>query len=442
MNRTVIALAAMAFVMLGASAAKAQQHDVYGNAGIYGEPVQFDQSTDMRRSTIEQFDPTRGQSVASRPRPDFDAAPISIGSFNLFPTLNAGGYYDSNIFAQDTHELSDWVWKLNPTIALNSNWGKDALSVNAYGDFDYYSVHKAQNYDDGAVQVDGRWDIAHQTWLAGAVGYQRVTELRGNPNTPGAQSGPSQYHLLTGNGDLYRGLGQLKGSVGYSVSYYDYDPLELIGGGHSGQTGRNRIQNDAHTKVSYDLTENLKPFVRGSYNFRHYTSNSLHSSNGYQVDTGADVDLGGIITAEAYGGYMNQNYFNFASGDVGTWDLGGSVLWNVTELTSVEFRGSRSIEETTGTGSQALVDSSGTVTVTHELRRDVLLEGHISYSGLDFQNSKSHDDVYDAGFGGRYFVSRNLYGDMTYDFERFGANTAGPNNYSRSILLARVGVQY
>src|SRR6202044_420768 len=70
---------------------------------LFGENVQqLDQSLDMRRTTTEQFDPIRGQSVLNRPRPDFDPVPISIGSFQLFPTLNVGTYYDNNIFAQQT----------------------------------------------------------------------------------------------------------------------------------------------------------------------------------------------------------------------------------------------------------------------------------------------------------------------------------------------------
>jgi hypothetical protein len=421
-------------MVLAASAAKA-------DPGLFGQPVQLDGSMDMRQSTTEQFDPIRGQSVADRPRPDFDATPISVGSFEFFPAMNFGSYYDSNIFAQAAGETSDYVWKLNPAFSLLSNWGRDAFAVTGFGDFDYYSVHSAQDYNSGALQAEGRWDIAHQTWLAGAADYQRVIELRGEPSAPGNAEGPSEYNLYSGNAEVYRGVGLMKAKLGFDTAYYDYSPLDLIGGGTESQNDRDRMQNKASSEVSYDLTENFQPFVRGGYNWREYTADNIRSSDGYNIDVGSRMDFGGITTAEAYMGWMQQDYFNYFD-NVGALDYGGDLLWNVTGLTSVEFKASRSIEETDlSPAAISYIASGGSVTVTHELRRNVLIDAHFDYTGLDYQGIFRHDDYYDAGVGGRYFISRNLYTDMTYDYERRGTDASG-ENFNRHILLTRVGVQY
>src|SRR5271168_3127264 len=107
MKLRIIASLLTASLTLAAGAAKA-------DPGLFGQPVQLDGSMDMRRSTTEQFDPVRGQSVADRPRPDFDATPLSVGAFEFFPAMNVTGYYDSNIYAQAANENSDFVWKANP----------------------------------------------------------------------------------------------------------------------------------------------------------------------------------------------------------------------------------------------------------------------------------------------------------------------------------------
>jgi hypothetical protein len=434
MKTRIIASLLTASLTLAAGMAKA-------DPGLFGQPVQLDGSMDMRRSTTEQFDPIRGQSVADRPRPDFDATPISVGSFEFFPVMNFGSYYDSNIFAQASAENSDYVWKLNPAFSLLSNWGRNAVAITGFGDFDYYTVNNEQNYNSGALQAEGRWDLAHQTWLAGAADYQRVVELRGAPSTPGNAQGPSEYNLYSGKAEAYRGLGMLKAKLGLDTAYYDYSPLDLIGGGTLSQNSRDRTQNGVNSEVSYDLTENFQPFVRGGYNWRNYTATDLRSSNGYNVDVGSKMDFGGITTAEAYVGYLNQDYFNFGD-NVGAFDYGGSLLWNVTGLTSVEFKASRTIEETDVTpATTSYIASGGSVTVTHELRRNVLLDAHFDYTGLDYQGVFRHDDYYDSGVGGRYFISRNLYADMTYDYERRGTDATG-SNYNRHILLTRMGVQY
>jgi len=433
MKNRIVAGTIMFGVLLSGTAAKA-------DPGIFGQPVQLDGSMDMRRSTTEQFDPIRGQSVSERPRPDFDATPLSVGAFEFFPAMNFTGYYDSNIFAQTSGETSDFVWKANPAFSLLSNWGRDAVALTGFGDFDYYSVHNAQNYNSGALQAEGRWDIAHQTWLSGAASYQRVTELDGAPATPGNPAEPSQYNLYSAGAEAYRGLGLLKAKVNFNTSYYDYSPLDLIGGGTQDQDARDRFQNKVSSEVSYDVSENLKPFVRGGYNWRSYTNDDQHSSDGENVDFGARMDFGGIITAEAYLGYLRQNYFNFPD-DVGALDFGGDLLWNVTGLTSIEVKASRSIEETEIGTFSSYIASGGDITITHELRRNVLIDAHVGYTGLDYQAAFRHDDYYDGGVGTRYFINRNLYTDFTYDYERRGTNATG-ENFNRNILLTRLGIQY
>src|SRR5581483_279467 len=148
-------------------------------------------------------------------------------------------------------------------------------------------------------------------------------------------------------------------------------------------------------EASYDLTENFQPFVRAGYNWRQYTADSLHSSNGQNIDIGSRMDFGGIITAEAYLGYLHQNYFNFGNA-ISALDFGGDLLWNVTGLTSVEFKASRSIEETEVGAASSYIASGGTITITHELRRDILIDSHIGYTGLDYQGVFRHDDYYDG----------------------------------------------
>jgi hypothetical protein len=235
----------------------------------------------------------------------------------------------------------------------------------------------------------------------------------------------------------------LKAKVDFDTSYYSYDPLELVGGGIESQNDRDRWQNKASTELSYDMTENFQPFVRAGYNWRTYTADNTLSSDGQNIDVGSRMDFGGIITAEAYAGWLRQNYFNFEPGgdDVQTPDFGGDILWNVTGLTSIEFKLSRSIEETDFTGFSSYIASGGEVTVTHELRRNLLVDAHFGYTGLDYQGAFRHDDYYDSGVGARYFINRNLYADATYDYERRGTD-ATDENFNRHVLLTRLGVQY
>ncbi len=439
MKKVGIAILAMATVFATGSAE--------ANQGMFGGRAEQDGSLNVRRSTTEQFEPIRGQSVSARPRPDFDPTPIDVGSFQMFPAISVAGFYDSNIYSAPAAKNDDIVTKINPSLTAASNWGRHALAFTGLADINTNVINDEENNIGGVTQLEGRYDIESQTWLAGSVGYQRATEPRGNPSSLGSAAEPTQFDSYSASGQAYRGVGLLKAKVDYDFNYKDFDTVKLISGASLSQNARNRVNNKVAAQLQYDLTANLKPFIRGGYDIMDYTSNSLRNSDGYKVNGGAKFDFGGIITGEAFAGYKGRDYHNYASGGVNVFDFGADVLWNVTELTSIEVETSRSIEETTLGGvaapasSNAYIATGASGTVTHELRRNIILEGNASFTNNDFKQSARNDDTLGLGAGTRYYINRNFYSDFTYDFTKRMSNIAG-SDYDRHVALVRFGAQY
>ncbi len=439
MKKIGIAVLAMATVF-AADAAQANQ-------GLFGGRLDQDGVISVRRSTTEQFEPIRGQSVSARPRPDFDPTPIDVASFQLFPAISVAGYYDSNIYSTKAAKNDDVVTKINPSLTAASNWGRHAIAFTGLADINTNVINNEENNVGGVAQLEGRYDIENQTWIAGSTSYQRVTEPRGNTSSFGAAAEPTQFDNFSAGSELYRGLGQLKAKANYDFNYKDYDTVNLVGGGTINQNNRNRTNHKVKAELEYELTRNLKPFIRGAYDVMDYTSNSLRNSTGYGVNAGAKFDFGGITTATAYAGYKGRDYYNYASGSINAFDFGADVLWNVTELTSVQLEASRTIEETTLGGvaapgsSNAYVSTGGSLTATHELRRDLIVEANASFTNNDYKNSAREDDNYGVGAGARYFFNRNFYSDLTYDFVTRDSNVAA-SDYDRHVALVRFGAQY
>lgn len=417
------------------------------NQGLFGGRTAQDGSLNMRQSTIEQFDPIRGQSVAQRPRPDFDPTPISIGSFQLFPSLNIAGYYDSNIYANRTASKSDFVWKATPMVSVASNWGRHALAFTAMGDLTAYSENSRENYAGGAMQAEDRFDFTQQTWLAASLSYQRVTEPRSSPSLPGAADEPAQYNLYKAHLQGYRGVGILQAKADYDFSYTQYGKLALSPTGSTNLDVRNRVSHGVTGELAYEVTRNFIPFVQGGLEWRTYDRNSLRNSIGSHAQAGARFDIGGMFTAEAYIGFLGRDYTHFANGGVAAFDFGGKALWNITELTSLQGEVSRLIDETTyggatlATASNASLATGGSLTLTHELQRNIILEANASYTHTDYQLSSRSDNVMDVGLGARYYLNRNYYTDLNYDYITRSSSAAGAD-YNRHILLLRVGAQY
>lgn len=121
--------------------------------------------------------------------------------------------------------------------------------------------------------------------------------------------------------------------------------------------------------------------------------------------------------------------------------LGGRVDWNVTGLTSVAIEANRTIEEVVLSNFNSYYQTGGSVTVTHELLRNVLLEGNTTYSHSDFNGSEDRDDdLVSVGLGGRYLINRNLYSDLMYSWDsRYSSNDSV--EYDRNMVMLRLGVR-
>lgn len=433
MKKIGVAAIAMACVFVASSADASQ--------GYFGGRVEQDGLANVRRSTTEQFEPIRGQSVSQRARPDFDPTPINLSSFQLFPALNVASYYDSNIYTRQVANNDDIVWKIDPSLTAASNWGRHAIAFTGLADINQFTNSTTENFTSGLAQLEGRYDIAAQTWVAGNANYQRVTEPRSSTSVVGTAAEPTQYDVYSLGADAYRGVGALKATLGYDFNYRDYDPVALVGGGTASQNARNRTDHKVKGRVDYEVTQNLKPFVRGAFDWMDYTSASVRSSEGYGADVGAKMDFGGVTTAEAYVGYVGRNYYNLPSSGVNAVNFGGDVLWNVTELTSIEGEVSRQINETTFGGAKAYVTTGGSLTATHELTRSLIVEGNASFTNNDYKGISRSDDVYGVGAGARYFINRNFYSDLTYDFSKRTSNVPD-SGFDRHTALVRFGAQY
>lgn len=439
-------LLTVASLAIIATAPALQAKADYQPQGIFGGRSTPDGAISVKQATGKQFNPVRGQSVADRPRPDFAPTPIDLGSFQLFPTMAVGAYHDSNIYATDTNRKGDMVGKVNPAASLVSNWGRHALAFTGIGDINVFNNNSSENNYNGALQVDGRYDVAAKTWLSADASIQKASEPRSNPSSPASLDEPISFNLAKMGVGAHRSAGLLSADIGYDAKIYDYKSADLTGGGKLELNGRDRTQHLVNGELGYDMTGNFKPFVSAEYDQRDYHTNDVRGSDGFRIDLGTRADFG-LVTAKAYVGYLDHNYDHFANGDINTMDFGGDVTWNITTLTSIEAEVARTVEETTvggiavPTAAAGYLSTGGSVTVTHELMRNVLIEAHTSYAGNQYENSGRDDDVYGAGVGSRYYMNRHMYLDGTYDYTDRNSNVAG-GDFKKHVIFARIGAQY
>jgi hypothetical protein len=433
--RRIVFVACLAIILFTAHSALS-----YGPEGLFGGRSQPNSTVTLNNLLERSNRPNRAESVLERPRPDYDAVPLSLGSFDIYPSLETALSYDSNYFSTPNKSSDDSILNIRPTLYAASNWGRHALALTAYGDLSAQYDNDAQNFSSLVTELRGRYDIGSHTWLSGKAGYQRLKQPFNSPNAV-TNNQKSVFDVYSAGLSAFHAPGILGVSTSYDFERLNYNRLNEVGSfNNSDQNNRN--QQTVTTKLTYRLTENLKPFVRGGYNWRVYDTNNARNSTGYEVVAGAVADFGGITSLEAYGGWLAQDYRNSAHNQLNqAIKFGGRFEWNVTSLTSLVMEANRTIEETSLSNFNSYLVSGGSATLTHELRRNVLVEGNLALSRSDFQGTGSRqDDELQTGTGVRWLINRNLYSDVVYNWSR-RESSIDTADFRKHVVSWRIGVQ-
>src|ERR1700761_9155323 len=91
---------------LAAGLGAASGAQAYGPEGMFGGRMNPDDTYVVTMPAQGEDKPDRGETVLEHPRPDYDPVPVQVGSFNLFPSVESGVEYNSNILAARHNTIS------------------------------------------------------------------------------------------------------------------------------------------------------------------------------------------------------------------------------------------------------------------------------------------------------------------------------------------------
>lgn len=400
----------------------------------------------------EQFLP-RGLSVADRPRPEVDPLGVRFGDFFFFPRAEIDEAYNDNIFATRTGKTSAFITTLAPSFDLRSNLPQNAINVSGGAAIIRYDKHSSLDSDNGFGDVNGRLDVDNTHYFRGDLRAERSHIDLGEPQVPGNAASPLKFNDY----NALLGFDQYRLRIGYeatvSVRREEYEAIPLIGGGSLPESNLNNIAYEGAIRPYYEFSPGYQAYLRASYNRRDYDHAQgngvpILSSDGYRVDVGARVDLTGVTYLDGFIGYIDQIYQSAVFGHISGVDFGGSVVWNVTQLTSLSLRLTRTVEDINTAvlggiaNSPGFLDTTAAVSIDHELLRNLLLSGTLSYTNDDFKNITRTDNIYSGTAGAKYLLNRHLYLGASYTYQRVNSNgQAAMIPFSQNIFLLRLSTQ-
>ena len=385
----------------------------------------------------------RGDTVLTRPRPDYDPIGQRIGGFILYSDLDVQETYNSNVFYTPSGAKGDFITAVNPSVDLKSNWNQHAL--NFRGDIDKvnYAKYSANNFFDYSLASDGRLDVYHDARLYGGVGYAvRHLPLYSPNNTPGTQA-PVEYSDLSGNIAGEKEFNRLSLRLDGNYDEYRYKDAVLTGGGGiSRQSLEDYDEKKVSLRTGYELAAGRQVYLLTAGDWRDYANSTdltgfNRTSHGYTVAVGTRYDITGVTFIDGYVGYRQQIHTDSRLQTMSGPAAGLQITWNVTRLTTVTGSVTRDVQETILSGSSGYFATLAQAKVDHELLRNLLLNASLGYENDDFAGINRTDNYYLAGVGAKYLINHNFWISGGYNFAHRASNVAG-TNFDDHIILARI----
>lgn len=359
--------------------------------------------------TADLFARDRAVAVRDRPQPAYDALGIRTGGFTVFPKLQFDIVQDDNVFAAQDDRQAATTLRLRPEIAAKSNWSRHALQAQARAQIDRNLDFDSENTIDWNLRGAGRLDVVRGSSITFAVDYAHDHEARTAVGADPITQRPVAFDLTSTYLGAERARGRLRVSARAAVHRYDYRDGFSETGAVIEQDDRDRTVFTLTGRADYALLPATAIFLQITSDDRDYdriAGGPLRTSSGYQTLAGVDFELGALVRGEIAAGYIRQDFEDEAFGDLD--GVGGRVKlsWFPTQLTTVTAAAARTVEDTGVIGSAGALRTDLSLSVDHELLRNLILTAQATYADDAYNGLARTDTRFGAGVSAAYRINR------------------------------------
>jgi hypothetical protein len=375
---------------------------------------------------------------------------VRLGGFLLFPALEADEAYNDNVFAvsSGSGQIGSFLQLIRPSAELRSTWSTHMLNAYARGNIGFYTAAPAQNFQDVSVGVDGRIDIQRDWNTYGGFSFNRKHEDPGLPNTPTGQTDVTIYNQVTGLVGYYQKVNRLSGRAEFGVDTYNYFNNGLgIAEGVVPNSDRNRVEFRESLRFGYEFLDGYEIWARGSLNQRIYQTpvdalGFARGSSGWDVVGGITLNLGGLTTAEAFAGYLQQNYVNQGTAPLQGPMFGFMANWNPQKELWIKPYVRRTVNEAAYAGDSGYLSTAMGFNTSYNLRPNVRWNALADYTIADYQSFSGTNARYDQyitlGTGVMYLPVSEFFVALSYQYV-YRTSTQAGLDYGQNVIMLRLG---
>jgi hypothetical protein len=423
---------------------------VSGPAGQPGVDIATTLYPRTPASNVTQTAPT----LAARPAaPDgTQGVGFNTGNITLYPAVNAGSFYDDNVFASSNNRRGDWAHFVRPEIGWTSNnWAAGQAAANAFVEKRWYSRFNSEDQLNAGASASGSVQPDANTQIVGRFQYLHAHEDRGSSdNILTTFDRPIAYDQVEAAGALNKRFNRVWTSLGAAGAFIRFDDPTIAGFTVS-QSYREGVIGRVPLRLGYVVAPLTSVFVEVAGNRRDFQVDAF-DSNGYRVVGGMlfEPGPGSRIKGEAFAGYMSQIYQGGGFQNVSTWTYGASLAFLVAQDVTAVFEGRREAREASLSGGVfagipgdgvSIVETAAAVRADIRVRPNFVVGAGVSYLADEFLGAGRTDRSWSPLVSAKYLVNPHLtlgfdYRNLAFDSSGFGVPT-----YYRNVYLLSANIK-
>ncbi len=358
-------------------------------------------------------------------------APLGLraGTFILYPEVEIRQGTTDNAAGATQGQESSTFTSVQGQVTAQSDWVRHSLTGLLRGGFTTFQ--DVSDEDDGNLDADATLtlDVLSSTQLGLSIGYGLDSEDNIDDKT------------YRGAAQLSHRFNRLTASVRGSIDEFDYGERGAVSlGSITEDAVADYDEKEIAARLTYEISPALSAFGEVSTNRREFdqqvdAGGFLRGSDGYTVSIGANMDIASSLRGSVSIGRQVQSPDDPSFSKIEDLVYAANLTWSATGLTSVTLNARSDIGETTFAGSPGVVRRNVTVGVNHALKRNIELNGSVSYGRNEFVSTGPVETEITSTFGIAYLLSRNVALTASYSRFSFDSTIANADYIANSFVV-------
>jgi hypothetical protein len=380
-----------------------------------------------------------------------DYAPVGfrVGTVTLAPSVTEGLGYDSNV--NGLHLGPSVLVESQGNVVARTDASQFNLSAELTLDDRRYLAVPSQSSTNWTASLGATYNFGTDQ-LGLSYSHLNLVQTAGQIASSAVLPIPYHVDILTGS-YTFATTGAFSLQPGFDIRSYGFDTIPVAGEGYTDAI-RNRVTAQESLVGRYELApdRDLLLVLNGTeIRYEHSLPNiPALNSNGGSVLAGLDYSATGVFRYRALVGYEVRNYQAGVYGQISSPIIEASVTWQPTLLTTVVLSARRDIEDSLSEAVSEFTYTTGSLSISHELRRNVELSASLQVQTADsrassvvtegsiFNTEAGHQTIYSAGLSANWKLNRMLSLTLSDSFSaRTGQRTTA---YQENIVMLGIGL--